>query len=343
MIEVRIMRISYPVTRQEDAMHNRLPVSLETTLVLAMALLAFALAPGAVAQEAAVRLMPDPNQPAQTVAPLVSQGTDCTVAPSTQAFAGCAVTTDTQTLALVAFCFDVFTGAIIPNCNVQISVQARDGTGGHLHTDPDRPAGEFDPAAGNTGPSGLLNTTYKAPEVSGIMDVTITGTRSDGTPVAPGSATIGVELGGLGAIPGSGPGYTTTTSVGHDGANIFANPSTAANLQQVPVEFDALVFLLSALGIFTGPTPTLVFTSLSLPQGGLFDVDANGDGAIDNPWHPPHCGHRRGLEADLRIRNVPAELRPLLVMAISDNNLRLPVRSESPSNPNATHWHLRSR
>jgi len=323
-------------------MRNRLPVLLKVQ-VLAMTFLAFALARGAFAQQAGVRLMPDPSQLPPTVAPLVSQATDFTVAPSTLAFPGCAVTTDTKTLALVAFCFDVFTGAIIPNCNVQLSVQARDGTGGHLHTDPSRPAGQFDPSSGNTGPSGLLNTTYKAPEVSGIMDATITGTLSDGTPVAPGSATIGVELGGLGAIPASGSGYTTTTSVGHDANNTFANPSTATNLQQVPVEFDFLVFLLTALGIFPGPTPTLVFTSLSLPQGGLFDVDANGDGVIDNPWHPPHCGHRRGIEADLRIRNVAPELRPVLVMAISDNGFRLPVRSESPSNPNATHWHLRSR
>ncbi len=309
---------------------------------LASGLLLSACAAVASAQNAGVRLLVDPSQP-QPAAPLVSQSTDFTVAPSTLAFSGCAVSTSLVRLPLVAFCFDIFTGAIIPNCDIQIAVRARDGTGGHLHTDADRPGGEFDPSSGNSGPSGLLPTTYTAPEVSGIMDVSLTGTAPDGTPVLPGSATIGVELGGLGAIPASGPGYGTTSSVGHDLNNIFANPSAAANVQQFPVEFDLLVDLFRALGFPLPPTPTLAFTSLSLPQGGLFDVDANGDGAIDNPWHPPHCGHRRGLEADLRIRNVPRELRPFLVMAILDNNLRMPVNAESPQNPSATHWHLRSR
>lgn len=68
---------------------------------------------------------------------------------------------------------------------------------------------------------------------------------------------------------------------------------------------------------------------------------ANEDGLIDNPWGPPHCSHRFGIDADLRIRNVPAEFRRSFQDAIEENELRTPFRVESPQNPQATHWHLR--
>jgi hypothetical protein len=82
---------------------------------------------------------------------------------------------------------------------------------------------------------------------------------------------------------------------------------------------------------------------LSLPFGGVFDVDTNGRGKIDNPWHPPHCGHRNGTQADLRIKNVPAELRPALVQSILDSHFTMPVKKENPNFSTASHWHLQAR
>jgi hypothetical protein len=148
---------------------------------------------------------------------------------------------------------------------------------------------------------------------------------------------IGVQTDGLQAIPTSGPGYVTTSSAGHDSNNVYAGPTVASNLQQIPVTFSDY---LGQRNVTSDVVPTLVFTSLSLPQGGVFDVAANGDGGIDNPWHPPHCGHRRGNQADLRIFNVPASMRPTLRQAIEDNSFSFPVRAESPTNTSANHWHL---
>jgi hypothetical protein len=279
------------------------------------------------------------------------QGTDFCLAPTlnTQddpvALAqGCTSTKQPQTLPLVAFCFNPFTGQPIPGANIQLDLRARDGSGGHLHTDSGRPAGKFEPSSGVVGADALLHTVFTAPDVSGISDATVSGTLQDGTPCFPATTTIGTELHGLSAIPASGFGYSTTSSTGHDSNNSFANPSVGTNLQRIPSEFDVLVQLLAVLG-FIPPqsTPTLTYTSLSLPFGGLFDVDANNTGSITHPWHPPHCGHRRGVEADLRIRNVPAELRPALVMSITDQHFTMPVRTENPTAPNATHWHLRAR
>ena len=257
---------------------------------------------------------------------------------------GCTSSKQPQTINLVAFCFDPFTGLPIPGANMTIQVNARDGSGAHLHTDANRPPGKFDPSSGVVGSDNLLHTVFTAPDISGISDATVSGTLPDGTTCSPATATIGTELPGLTAIPASGAGYTTTSSTGHDSNNSFANPSVGINLQQVPVEFNAVVQSQISTGALPQQsTPTLTYTSLSLTYGGLFDVDANNTGSITHPWHPPHCGHRRGIEADLRIRNVPAQLRPALIMAITDQHFTMPVRSENQTNPTATHWHLRAR
>jgi hypothetical protein len=184
-----------------------------------------------------------------------------------------------------------------------------------------------------------FTTVYTAPEVSGIVDVTVSGTLLDGTPVAARTFTIGVEVPGLFAIPASGPGYTTTASTGHDHSNIFANPSFGTNLQRVPVEFAQS---LSLQGVPAEKVATLIYTSLSLPFGGTFDVDTNHTGAPTNPWHPPHCGHRDGLAADLDVqsRNLPASQRLALRASILWNHIGFPVRFESPSVPAVNHWHL---
>ena len=242
-----------------------------------------------------------------------------------------------ERLDLEAFCIDLFTGQILPNCDIQLTVRARPGSGGHLHNEANRPAGAFEPSSGNSGSDGLLETTYKSPEVSGIMEVTITGRLPD-RPVLPGFATIGVEI-PLSTLPASGTGYSTLTSVGHGANNLSASPSVVTNLRQVPVSFSQLVLATNPDAV----VPTLVYTSLNLIQGGLFDVDASGDGRVDNPWRPPHCSHRTGVDADLRIRNVPAVQRPMLQRAIEANGFRFPVRAESPQVAGASHWHLRAR
>ena len=126
--------------------------------------------------------------------------TDFTVRPSvTSSTLGASV----ERLPLRIFCVDLFTGQIINNCNIVITHQARALSGGHNHTSGTRPKGTFQPASGNTGTSGLP-TTYTSEEISGIIDTTLTGTAPDGTPLIPGTFTIGVQIEGLVALaPGA--------------------------------------------------------------------------------------------------------------------------------------------
>lgn len=247
------------------------------------------------------------------------------------------------------FCVNPLTGALIPGCTVHVSVAARDQTGGHLHTDPGRDGGSFSPDSGVTitDPSdpnfGLLPTTYTAPEVSGIMDATVTGTLPDGTAAFPTATTIGIETPGLASLPASGDGYASETSVGHDSNNLSVNPSVENRLLLLPEQFNIYVQVLIGGGYISGGVvvPTLVYKSISLPFGGLFDVDSRGVGAIDNPWSPPHCAHRRGVDVDIAL--VPPQYRRALTQAIVDEQFRFPSDSESPNFPNATHWHITSR
>jgi hypothetical protein len=131
--------------------------------------------------------------------------------------------------------------------------------------------------------------------------------------------------------------------VGHDHSNVYANPSFATNVQAIPPRF---ANLLAQQGVPGSSVPTLTFTSLSLPYGGMFDVARTSSGPITNPWHPPHCEHRLGLAADLFITNinqsqlnVDPSVRGVLRHAIVLSQMRFPVRAESPDGT-ASHWHL---
>lgn len=260
---------------------------------------------------------------------------------------GCAAVNVPQKLNLVTFCFDPNTGLAIPGAIVQsITAQADPASGFHLHGASSgnvRPAGQANPSSGPVGADNTLHFTYTAADLSGLVTLTSQLTLSDGTPCVPAVATIATEIPGLGAIPASGTGYNTTTSTGHDGNNLSANPSTATNLQQMPILFDDVALEMEQeLLIPADPIPTLTYTSIALPFGGLFDVDVEDDPLAAHEWHSPHCGHRRGVEADLRIKNVPMEFRGALIWSIIVQGFTMPVRHENPSFPTASHWHLKS-
>lgn len=295
----------------------------------------------------------DQSQLLAAAAPACTQSADFCMRPSfilplTDPFRGkCSAVNAPQTLKLVAFCFDPFTGAAIPGVTIQsITAEADPTSGFHLHgasTSNARPAGQANPSSGPVGADNTLHFTYTAPDLSGLVTLTNQATLPDGTPCIPGTATIAIETSGLSAIPASGPGYTTTTSVGHDGNNLAANPSAAVNLQQMPPLFDEIAIELEEQFLIpTEPIPTVTYTSISLPFGGLFDVDDTGLGTITHEWHPPHCAHRRGLEADLRIKNIPMEFRGALYWSIIMQGFTMTVAGENPSVPTATHWHMTS-
>jgi hypothetical protein len=233
--------------------------------------------------------------------------------------------TGPQTLNLVVFCFDLFTGAILPNCDVQLNPTAVAGSGGHVHNT-NRPKGTFNPDHGNTGASGFLPVAYTSPEASGITSVNLTGSVN-GTPLIPGVFTIGVEFDGLQLASGDGL-IIDTASQMHDNNNGFASADMISGIQDLPGDF---ADRLSQSHITT--VPAIEFTALSLPQGGLFD--------FQNEWRPPHVSHRFGNDGDIAIRNLTRAQRAALAWAITTNGFTTPVPGERPSDPNATHWHIR--
>ena len=236
-------------------------------------------------------------------------------------------------LRLVAACVDA-RGQIIPNCDVRLTLGAIPLSGGHDHDDPSRPTGTFTPAAGNTGPGGILPVQYTAAEVSGIIEATLTGADAQGRPVTPAIATIGVRTGGLQPLPRVGAGFRVNSSRFHDFNNLFTTPTVNTKLQQLPGKF--LNELVLNQAVLPSSVPTLVYTSMSLPEGGLFD--------IDRTWSPPHCSHRFGRDVDLDIESsIPDGFRRELSKVILNSGFFFPVVAESPANPATKHWHLTSR
>ena len=241
--------------------------------------------------------------------PLALPATDFTVRPSiTSSTLGAGV----RTLPLVIICFNVFTGQIINNCTVNISHTARASSGGHSHTAGTRPKGTFQPSTGNTGTSGLP-TTYTSPEPCGIIDVTLTGTAPDGTPILPGTFTIGVQIDGLVAL-GAGANY--------DLVGIL--PAHPDSHYGTPAMNGALVGIADSYAMaFTGVR--LAINDMSIVAGGLFDYQGT--------WAPPHVSHRLGNDADLNL--APVAQRRRLRQIITAAGLRIIPEGVE------THWHVR--
>jgi len=216
-----------------------------------------------------------------------------------------------QTLPLTIFCFDVFTGAIINNCNVTITHQPEAFSGGHNHDSPSRPKGQFQPSSGSTGTSGL-NTTYTSPEVSGIIDVTLTGTDPNGNVLIPATFTIGVQIGGLISLP-PGTNYSLVGQTANHGDNHYGNATMNATLVNLANAYVAVF-----------PGNPLAYNDMSLVTGGLFDISGG--------WSKPHVSHRFGNDADLRFPPVSQRRRARQLIYASGISLII-IEGD--------HWHLR--
>jgi hypothetical protein len=176
-------------------------------------------------------------------------------------------------------------GKAVPNADVVVSAQAREGAGGHEHVG-GKPGGIFQtlaraPLVGgavNTGPSGVARVYFVAPEVSGAVRL-----RGTSAGAGPDSATMDVGIAGLVAMA-PGPHYVFTGDVAERHTdNHYGTPAALAAFGQ---------FADTLKGWINEP---LGINDISLEQGGLFDV-----GAAD--WDIPHGYHRRGTHADIRTK-----------------------------------------
>jgi hypothetical protein len=188
---------------------------------------------------------------------------------------------------------------------------------------------------GQTGSIDQSGTTlnYAAPEVSGDVILTITGTDPNGNQIAsnnlPAPITFHVWASGS---PNWVPLSNADLSVIVNGAD--PSPShplgyygTSAMADSVDELSQNFVDALSA----TETPPRIYSQAASLPWGGIYDIQRD--------WDTPHCGHRDGMTIDLSLSNLDAGEKKELATAAKDSGLGFYYVPESPSNPRANHWH----
>lgn len=249
-----------------------------------------------------------------------------------------------QTLDTTASCVLFPQGVTVPNCNLTIQWNGRNGSGGHVHNT-SRPPGIFRTQNGvtggstgpgspgmftdNTGATGILGVTYTAPEASGITDLTVTGVALvNGVPTnfGPDQYTIGAKIEGLQLASVAGLQVSTASNM-HDNNNGYATP---AMIGALAVMVQRLAEELTRQG---RPVPPVRVTALSLPLGGLFDFEVE--------WRPRHVSHRFGNDADIGMFGVTLPQRSELAIALARAGFRTPEPAASPANSTASHWHLR--
>jgi len=297
----------------------------------------------AAAQEGAI-VVQTPSFDAVAPFAATQQATDFVVLPSVLSSTLSPYGTGVQTVPISVDCVLLPDFTIVPNCNITLQWRALSGSGGHVH-DTQRPPGRFTTGNGvaggstgagpsgsltdNSGGTGILDLTYGAPEAAGVTSVSATGVAIvNGVQVffGPASFTIGVLFGGLGPVSAAGLSVSTQSPL-HDSNDGNGTPGTASALADMASQFAAI------LQAQLAAVPNVRVTAISLPQGGLFDFQTE--------WTPPHRSHRFGNDADIGIRELTRRQRAALVAALRIAGFTTPVPTEAPSDPNASHWHLR--
>ena len=211
-------------------------------------------------------------------------------------------------------CFIPATQTLVAFCDLSITLQRVPNSGSHDHDDPSRPLGRFEPASGNSGSDAILETTYFSPEVSGVVSLTATGVGPQGQIFGPLNLTIGVRVPGLKDL-GPGANYNLIGQTPIHPVNHFGTP-----------QFDGKLVKVANLYAAAFPGNKLNYNDISLPLGGIFDLDAN--------WLPLHVSHRFGVDVDMRL--VALAQRHKLDHIIKRAGISTIFKKKEPP-----HWHLR--
>lgn len=199
---------------------------------------------------------------------------------------------------------------------------------------------------GLTDMNGLFQAGYAAGDLSVEETITIKTMNRENKSgaVAQAEQNLIIRLPGLAPLPLQGPGYQINGTTNHGFNNNYMQPDMGRRLiRALPVTFAN--FVTKTAGGRPVTIPDLVYTAMNLPGGGLYDIGPSSDckTRARQPCEfrkPPHATHRNGRNADLRIKNIPRQLRADLIEAIARSGLTTPYKPESPDNLNATHWHL---
>jgi hypothetical protein len=223
------------------------------------------------------------------------------------------------------FAYDAATGSVVPNVDITLGgLRHQPLFGGHNHDSAERPKGSLSAYRGNTGPLGLdLNIQYISPEVSGTVYSDAACTGPNGFACFPGQfCSFTTMVPGLVGLPDA----TYYKKVGikdiHP-ASHFGTASFISKLQAAAITY---------YNTYIDQTShQLAINDISLPTGGLFDVET--PPKVWVPWNPPHGEHRVGRSADIRL--VPVDRRGHLRVILRNAGI-LERPYVEPS-----HWHVR--
>jgi hypothetical protein len=126
--------------------------------------------------------------------------------------------------------------------------------------------------------------SYESPEVTGDINLTLSGFDPNGRSVDGAGIQFQVTRGDYVAIRA--PGFEISVDSHPDGDRGTEEMREA--IEDLVRRFDEKAQKISV-------TQTIRSEGASLPRGGLFDYNYSGG----FPWSPPHCGHRDGETADL--------------------------------------------
>jgi len=212
---------------------------------------------------------------------------------------------------------------LIKNKDVAVKVYPRYWTGGHCHSQADRPNGSPDSAEGNTGNSGLgFSVAHTWPDVAGAVNVVAYSTDPTwqfNTQRDTNYVFCIQEPGLFEMQPGNN--YALVGQKAWHPFNHFAQMNVIEALKRLVQ--DVQTYLPSAL--------PLRFNDMSLVSGGLLDISRN--------WSKPHCSHRNGMIVDLGIKQMatsPAS-RDYLEALCRKQGFSL---AEEDSGGTNWHWHL---
>lgn len=212
-------------------------------------------------------------------------------------------------------------GGRLLDCHITLNWEARANDAGHVHSLAayPRPNGSFSATEGPVSQvDGYFRTTYYASEVAGLIDVT-SSCIVPFSRCADGHTKIGVGLTNLVALAAA-DGIELTGATQYHPSNHYGEPTFVASIQNVASAYH-----------LAEPQYMLRVNDMSLENGGVFDVEANGETGYD--WTPPHAEHRLGQNADVSIPPTAAARRDLQ-QALRDNGRVVGVAHHD-------HWHLR--
>jgi hypothetical protein len=191
-------------------------------------------------------------------------------------------------------------------------------SGGHNHNGA-KPVGIFSNTTNTTDINGSFATNYTPSSFGGSETIRIVSVL---LPTASDSRNITTCVPNLVLLPVSADYDQVGGTISHPGPPMPNEPNT--NHWGTQTLIDSIIDLATAYNNRFANGPNLGFNDMSLPLGGLFDINGN--------WTTPHRTHREGHNVDLRINNLNTVRRRWLRREIGNNFDGLLDEGN--------HWHL---